>query len=177
MATPRDPSARSLPLGVQCHQQPLSYSLSAQGLLSGAHKSPGPDAQSGYLPALPPALVPSGGSEGAPQPQQQPLHPKPRGGGLLPAASGWSGPSGGGTSQFHTSGQVTNNPARSKCAKGAGTSPAALLENQATLSTHAPTVTGPHDRPVQRSSEARTAPAVGLTVVVWGHICTGSVPG
>ena len=74
MATPRDPSARSLPLGVQCHQQPPSYSLSAQGLLSGAHKSPGPDAQSRYLPALPPALVPRGGpppSAAAPPPKAQ----------------------------------------------------------------------------------------------------------
>ena len=74
MATPRDPSARSLPLGVQCHQQPPSYSLSAQGLLSGAHKSPGPDAQSRYLPALPPALVPRGGpppSAAAPPPKAE----------------------------------------------------------------------------------------------------------
>lgn len=174
MATPRDPSARSLPLGVQCHQQPPSYSLSAQGLLSGAHRSPGPDAQSRYPPALPPALVLRGGP---PPSAAAPLHPKPRGGGLLPAASGWGRPSGGGTSQFHTSSQVTNNPAQNKCAKGAGTSPAALPENQAALSTHAPMVTGPQTAPCSALQRPEQPQRWASQWWYWGQICTGSVPG
>ena len=94
-----DPSSHSVPPGCGATST-RRVTPSAQGLLSGAHESPGPDAQSQsrYPPALPPALVLRGGSQG-PHPQKQPLHPEAQG--LLPAASRWGGHSGGGALQFH----------------------------------------------------------------------------
>lgn len=94
---------------------------SAQGLLSGAHESPGPYAQSQsrYPPALPPALVPRGGSEGTPTLRSSRSTQRP--GGSCPQPRAGAGPVDGSTRSSEASGQVTNNVARSKCAKGAGT--------------------------------------------------------
>ena len=98
-----------------------AVTLSAQGLLSSAHESPGPDAQSqsGYPPALPPALVQCGGSKGPPTLRSSLSTQRPRGSCPQPRAG--AGPVEGATRSSAASGQVTNNVARSKCAKGAGT--------------------------------------------------------